>query len=334
MTAIFITGKALKTGRGSFDLVRLLAALAVMWSHQYTFIGSPEPVPLGLHPSEIGVLAFFALSGYLNTRSLITKPNSLDFVVRRARRIFPALLAFALFCVALGATVTTDTPALLAKAGDFIWRNTAVLFGLRYELPGVFEANHFPRAMNGSLWTLPIEVKLYIYLAIIAAATRYNPRFLLAALLVALGAFLALNATAAEVGQFNRLAAIFICGATIATVERTASIHIATGVLALITVAALSHGFELAKLPFIALLVVLVGKIEWPAVAPPIDISYGIYLYAFPVQQLFATTGMTFWASLTISLMVTTTLATLSAILVEQPALRFNFRRTAKVDGI
>src|SRR4029450_4960238 len=54
---------------------------------------------------------------------------------------------------------------------------------------------------------------------------------------------------------------------------------------------------------------------------PPIDISYGIYLFAFPVQQLIASCGLSFWPSLTLSLAVTTPLAILSAFFIEQPAL-------------
>jgi peptidoglycan/LPS O-acetylase OafA/YrhL len=84
-----------------------------------------------------------------------------------------------------------------------------------------------------------------------------------------------------------------------------------------------------ALLPVFALATILIGKIGPPVwLRPPLDISYGIYLFAFPVQQLIASYGLSLWPSMALSLAVTTPLAILSAIFIEQPAL---MRPTPKI---
>jgi peptidoglycan/LPS O-acetylase OafA/YrhL len=315
--------------RGSFDLIRLLAALAVLWSHHFVFTAATEIAVLPIPPAELGVTAFFAISGYLNAHSILAKPAWLPFAARRERRIFPALFAFAIFCVALGAVLTTSPDAFWSKAADFTWRNTALLFGLRYELPGVFEANHFARAINGSLWTLPIEVKLYIYLAILTVILRYKPRMMLIAYGLAGAVFLYLDASSSEPGQFNRLAMVFLSGVTFAICERLYGLKVAFVSLAAICIVAAAFSVAPARLPTIALFVITVGKLELPAIQPPIDVSYGVYLYAFPIQQLVSTLDLSFWGSLGLAVFATLVMATLSAVLIERPAMRYRIIRSA-----
>ena len=167
---------------GSFDLLRLIAAFMVLWSHGFALIGVAETPIFGMYPGGIGVDIFFAISGYLNTQSLLRGQSWWRFLIRRARRIFPALIGLTIFCVLIGAVLTNVGLAFWVKVPDFVFRNSTILFGIRYTLPGVFEGNPYTSAMNGSLWTLPSEIKLYIYLAIIAVAVRYRPALLLAAL--------------------------------------------------------------------------------------------------------------------------------------------------------
>src|SRR5262245_51167302 len=124
---------------GSFDLLRLTAALMVLWSHQFALSGVPESVVYGTNPSAIGVYIFFAISGYLNAQSLLRGQSSWRFLVRRARRVYPGLVGLAVFCVFVGACFTTAGWAFWAKVPDFLFRNSTILFGIRYQLPGVFD---------------------------------------------------------------------------------------------------------------------------------------------------------------------------------------------------
>lgn len=311
---------------GSFDLIRLIAALMVLWSHQFDLMKLPEPPLLGTTASEIGVFIFFAISGYLNTGSLLRGASWWRFLVRRARRIFPALVGLAVFCVALGAVLTTAAPGTFwARVPDFLFRNSTVLFGIRYTLPGVFESNPFLGAMNGSLWTLPHEIKLYIYLAIIGALVRYRPDWLLGvlgAMLVGFMVWFCLTTKNPIEAYFQKFAVLFITGAVLALLERRWGWWPAVATLA---AAALISGATMAHvgwLPAMALAFVWLGRLETPAwLQPPLDISYGVYLYAFPLQQAGMMLGMTFWPSLALSLVATTAMAVLSALFIEQPAL-------------
>ncbi|MBR0821874.1 acyltransferase [Bradyrhizobium liaoningense] len=318
---------------GSFDLLRLAAALMVLWSHQFALLGVPETFVYGASPSAVGVYIFFAISGYLNAQSLLKGQSSWRFLVRRACRIYPALVGLAVFCVLVGASFTAAGSEFWERVPDFLFRNSTILFGIRYTLPGVFETNPFPSAMNGSLWTLPSEIKLYIYLAIIAVAVRYRPRFLLVALLAAFLGFLVwfhVTSTTVETAYFQKFAIVFISGAALAIIERHRGLRIAIIVLFGLAILAAISTSAVALLPAFALATILVGKIEPPVwLHPQLDISYGIYLFAFPVQQVIASYGLLFWPSLALSLTITTGLAISSAILIEQPALKWRASKIA-----
>lgn len=84
--------------QNNFNLLRIIAALAVLVSHAYPIAlgpGTPEPLAgvLGINLGEVAVLMFFAISGYFISRSFHNKRSILEFVVARILRIYPALLA-------------------------------------------------------------------------------------------------------------------------------------------------------------------------------------------------------------------------------------------------
>jgi peptidoglycan/LPS O-acetylase OafA/YrhL len=327
-----LAGPTIEHRLGSFDLLRLTAAFMVLWSHGFALIGVPETPIFGRYPSSIGVDIFFAISGYLNTQSLLRGQSWWRFLIRRARRIFPALIGLAIFCVLIGAVLTNVGLAFWVKVPDFVFRNSTILFGIRYTLPGVFEGNPYTSAMNGSLWTLPSEIKLYIYLAIIAVAVRYRPALLLAALLAVFVGFLVwfhVTLKVVETAYFQKFAILFISGAVLALAERRWGLGAASvGLVSLAVVTSITTR-PVAHLPAFALATILIGKINPPVwLRPPLDISYGIYLFAFPIQQLIASYGLSFRPSLALSLAVTTALAILSAVFIEQPALT---RPTSKI---
>lgn len=320
---------------GSFDLLRLIAAFMVLWSHQFALLGVAETFVFGTSPAGIGVDIFFAISGYLNAQSLLRGQSGGKFLIRRARRIFPALVGLAVFCVLIGAFLTTAGSAFWAKVPESLFKNSTVLFGIRHTLPGVFEGNPYPGAMNGSLWTLPIEIKLYIYLAILAVAVRYRPASLFALLLTVFLGFLVwfhVTSKTIETAHFQKFSVIFISGALFAVAERHWGFVTATIVLVSLSVATAISTSAVALLPALALAAIFIGKIEPPVwLQPPLDISYGIYLFAFPVQQLIAGYVLPFWPSLALSVAATTALAILSAVLIEQPAIKR--RATAIAQG-
>ncbi|RYG56248.1 MAG: acyltransferase, partial [Alphaproteobacteria bacterium] len=174
----------------SFDLLRLIASLLVLWSHQHVLLGFPEPAVSILQGSigTLGVTVFFAISGYLNALSLLRRQSVRSFLISRALRIYPALIICVLFCVILGAIITTDPARFFGlKTLKFLVQNST-LIGIEVRLPGVFETNIYRDAVNGSIWTLPMEIACYLGLAILGAMCSYrSSRFLAGLCAIAVG---------------------------------------------------------------------------------------------------------------------------------------------------
>ena len=157
--------------REQLRLLRLLGAALVLVSHSFVVTGAAEPTighwPLG----TLGVEIFFAISGFLVAKSWLRRPSLRAFAVRRALRILPAL-ALTVLRLRLRSSARSSPaqlPPLLhrPRARELRdrqprSRSRAGGFGhqIAHELPGVF-ATHPDRAVNVSLWTLPIEVRAY-----------------------------------------------------------------------------------------------------------------------------------------------------------------------------
>lgn len=148
----------------SFDFGRMLAALAVLVSHAWPILKNIAPMG---HLAAFGVFSFFAMSGYLVSASWERDPNVGRFLARRALRIFPGLI-----CAVLVAALIVG-PAFTRLSMEEYFLNpmlldyvTAIfLYPMQFHLPGVFEKNPLT-IVNGSLWTLPMEIVMYVALAI------------------------------------------------------------------------------------------------------------------------------------------------------------------------
>lgn len=324
----------------NLDLLRLLAAFAVLWSHQHAVSGTAEAtVPYVGHVAALGLYTFFAISGYLNAKSLFRSKSASAFILARSLRIFPALAVCALACVALGAAVTRLPFTDYISGGEFgptgrnsplsfFLRNTALFFGIDYFLPGVFENNIYPKAVNGSLWTLSYEAKLYLYLAAAGALCFFRKQFLAWGLFAAItgcacyGLVIAIDPS--SLGHGTVFAAIFVSGVCLALLEDVAGQKLAFALLA-IPIAILLAGLNIEAAIWVgfALICLLLDKVTLPDwILPKIDISYGVYLYAFPIQQLVSMLGAGFLPSLAISTVLTTSLGFASAVAIEKPALK------------
>ncbi len=303
----------------SFDLLRLLAAVAVI-AHHARGLSGRAPWTIGATDlGGLGVAVFFVISGYLIAASWKRSAGLGDFLKKRLLRIEPGLIASLLVtAVVLGAFATS------LPLGDYFTRpgvylyvlRDALLYPVTYALPGVFAHTPFPNAVNGSLWTLRLEFTCYLGVAALGMTKLLKAPVVGG--LVGLAALTALAfALRPDLGHGDlprrlligaQFGFLFLAGALIQLIGRRPPLW-TVGFLVLLATPMWILGLPLA--------VIAVGEMR--SVRLPADLSYGLYIYAFPLQQMLAQHGMLgFWSSLA----VTAPFAAASWFLVEKPALR------------
>jgi len=326
-----------------FDILRLLGAVFVLFGHAYPLAGQPaSPGFLGNHIQTIGVKIFFVISGYLITKSWLSEPKVSRFVQKRFLRIFPGLAANVVFvsCV-LAASVTALGAAEYFGSHGLLRYFRNILFYPVYDLPGVFASNIYPVAVNGSLWSLPVEVLMYVTVPILFLNGRRNS-LLFAAIVTAL--FCAVGLEYVRIQPSGEPTVIYgtnlISAADVACYFQIGALYtfvdqrfLKRPILALATLficaRAVNH-YVLGEIVLMLLLpycVISLGSIRSSLIArglKGVDLSYGLYLYGFPVQQLLMH-KMTDLAPVTqflYALPITLALAACSWFLIERPALK------------
>lgn len=153
--------------RNNLTALRLVAAGLVLYGHAFILLGLPAPSFMGWAPfGPIGVYIFIAISGYLVAQSWYSDPDFFRFLQRRAIRIFPGLIVCtALTVFVLGPLLTDIRLAEYFKSPATAGYFANIALYTNYRLPGVFETNHLPGVVNGSLWSLPAEFSMYLGLA-------------------------------------------------------------------------------------------------------------------------------------------------------------------------
>ncbi|WP_341988938.1 acyltransferase [Azorhizobium sp. AG788] len=335
----------LMRGGNNFDLIRLVAAMTVIFGHSFYVFptgGFQEPVTMLVKRNFSGTLAvgvFFFISGMLISQSFQRSNAPLRFVTMRAARIYPgAIVCLFLTVFGVGALVTSlpvgqyltsaETLCYLRDNWSFFARGA-----LCQSLPGVFGSNHFPTAVNGSLWTLQSEIVCYIYVLVLGCLTCLRSP---ARILITLAAILALHAVAPHwVPYFSddhytdtlKVGLFFMAGVAAFAVRDWLVIRLRY-FLPLAVGAALLQGTAVQEY---ALYTALFYGVLVAAAAPrlrrlvlPGDYSFGVYIYGWPIQQ----SVQHFWPELTsypsnlICIPVALLAGYLSWTLVEHPALR------------
>ena len=297
----------------NFDAMRILAALVVIFGHAHPLSAQPDPHILGNSVQAVAVKIFFIVSGFLIAKSWWSDPHFGRYITRRGLRLFPGLILMLLFTVLVIGPVFTVLPIQEYFDNGSVLRYfifNAALYPV-YSLPGVFLNNPYPEAVNGSLWSLPVEVSMYLLLPVLACIAMFFKSRAFFVIASAAGALFSLyyivgmpagdqvvwwgtgSRSVADVGPY------FFIGAVVAVsrVEKYLNPGFALFALA---IAAL---FQLPQywMQQVVLMVVLpYAVLSFSTIATPVlsklgrfgDPSYGIYLYGFPVQQaLFAVFG-------------------------------------------
>lgn len=301
--------------------LRLAAASAVIISHAWPLAygpGTPEPLKT-LTGHALGgwaVVLFFFLSGLLIAQSAATR-SAAAFWTARARRILPglavALVVTLLLAAAAGAQITPQT------AADYILRGLT-LVSLEHRIPDAYPANPYPLAVNGPLWSLFHEVAAYaICFAAIRSGLMQRAPLALLTLSLALWTATTLWPLPARLETFAPLFLAFAAGVTVWRLRARWPLSLPLlGVL--LICAPLGWPFAVAALGQTALILAF----RAPVIPMRHDLSYGAYIYGWPVAQyiLHQMPGLTAPQLAILSLAATLPFALASWLFIETPALR------------
>ena len=168
----------------NFDIVRYYLSFAVLIAHFSELTGSTIFFPTS---SYVAVGGFFMLSGFLVFYSYLRSSSIKQYFVRRARRILPPYMTIVVLCAVLGVFITTLSVKEYYTSSQF-WEYLAANLSfanfLQPSLPGVFEGQVYD-AVNGSLWTMKVEVMLYISIPVVAwLMLKYNKPWILVAVYI------------------------------------------------------------------------------------------------------------------------------------------------------
>jgi peptidoglycan/LPS O-acetylase OafA/YrhL len=348
VTARGVAMRTLDDGRrNNFDALRLMAALMVIHGHGWDLAGGPGPGLWGVPFARVGLDVFFSISGYLVTASWERTPRLGIFFEKRARRIFPGLISCVLLTVVVLGPIVTRLPLAEYFSDDQTLRyfaNIALLNELF--LPGVFEQLRERGAVNGSLWSLMPEFICYVTVPLFALLAGQRRPVVLAVLALLSGGtgiylFYVYTGPAPFFYHLDLKYAFvevpfFFVGSAVCLLEMRIGKGLWRADACLLFFAGnyfISTWWDWWNLPFewftLPYMVLCFGQMSLPIVRRVGilgDLSYGLYLYAFPVQQavLQLLPGAAFPVLLCVA--VTVPLSLLSWHLVERPVLRWRRR--------
>jgi peptidoglycan/LPS O-acetylase OafA/YrhL len=249
---------------------------------------------------------FFALSGFLVAMSLERSKSIVEFFYLRALRIMPALtLEVALSALVLGPLLTTLTLGAYFHNHLFFSYLDNIVGWIHFHLPGVFVHNPYPGVVNGSLWTVPFELECYLLLGVFAVLglSRHRVLCLMAFFVVCAMVFIRSAPVAGPVQLMaisgKTLVLFFLAGFVLNQWRDVVAYSWKLAVAAFVLSVVLMNNktlLYLTPLP-IAYMTVYLGLMR-PKKIPVVmagDYSYGVYLYAFPIQQTVAATISHVW---------------------------------------
>jgi len=303
--------EALTRGKNNFDLFRLIAALLVIYGHSFAIAPEPNSQDFlfkltGYYSAAIAVKFFFFLSGILVTDSLLKRRSVIQFLIARFFRIWPALgFVLILSAFVIGPLVTSlDVGSYFSNSNVYSFIKHQLFMeswgtqGLGYYyLPGVFTEGTYKDNVNASLWSLVAEVYAYLFLAA-AFLLGLTQRKLAVALfaLIILDSVLPSRIIFTLLPQgnedFSYLPFCFASGAFLALYKDQIRIDIGVP-LACLLLFYLLHGTPSERYFFY--LTIFTGIFYFATrswvinnLYPPMDVSYGAFLWGFPIQQTLA----------------------------------------------
>lgn len=336
-----------KSTCNNFDFLRFLFAILVVVSHSFALAGVGESYQWlskmtnhQINWASIGLNGFFVISGYFIFQSLERSKDLLDYFKKRFLRLFPALFVVLLLTIVLAPLVyKSEIPFFKNNAVYTYLPNNISLYNFQSSIKGIFDGNAY-HSINGSLWTIRYEFSLYIAVALLFFF-RTQKQLVTVILLFVFTIFMLLyifclnrfggsSLFGLQGLHILNLGTFFISGSLLASLQFEKIKHksVIFGISVLILMLSLYFNcYDSVKHLVFPIVILLIGFIPLPfirAFGKFGDMSYGIYIYSFPIQQtLMYFFKLKTYELLIFSVMLSIVFGYLSWHLIEKRALKY-----------
>lgn len=297
--------------QNNYDFLRIVAAVCIILFHSFGLLGRSAEEPLArisggkMNFAFVGLCLFFCISGFLIAKSAVKSVSILSYLWKRFLRIQPLLVVTCICTVfILGPAFThLSLKAYFSDSHTYSYfRNVLPMFGLQFTLPGVF--TRLPeKGVNGSLWTLIVEERMYILLTVLFLYKKDKAVYFVI-LIFLLNIFYFVNRYFfyGEIvpyfsGSAFYYALLFLNSAALYMLNFRFRNHLLLTVLVTVTVCLI--GLEFLKIDFMYLIAVpvLVNSVahikgKTNSIGKHGDFTYGSYVFSFPVQQILISAGV------------------------------------------
>ena len=335
----------------NFNFVRLFLAASVLLSHSTALVDgnrNREVLFRIFHTATLGefaVYGFFLLSGYLIVQSWQRNPRVSDFITNRILRIYPAFVVASLFSVFVVGSIGSDAPEYFSrlKVGQLV---KELLLLEAPTVPPVFKGQPFP-VINGSLWTIGYEFRCYVLAALLGVCGLVNRRrWWLALSVTTMVSVLVwtlphrlpsniLNVVLNDPSALLMFLALFGIGGSICLFRDRLRFETRWVVTAIVLLLPCMFQETLAKLGLATLGAYVLFAFAFASISildrfktfP--DISYGVYLYGWPIQKLLmhSMPELAPWSLFVLTCGASCCFGLASCYIVERPFLSFKQTR-------
>lgn len=325
----------------NLDIIRLLLASMVVYGHAPCFIDSTGYSDFfgGIlhftYSGNIAVITFFMISGLLVSNSLFSKKNWKVYLLSRVFRLLPGLIFLSVCTVIICGWFSEKNPLEYIQGGvTYICKNA--MLNIQYVISDVsfLRDNHpmngkYANTVNGSLWTIPLEFKMYLLMLGIWFISRDIKNDFIIPICLCIGIFYPLMVKESVLGSPETLYMIpaFFLGSLLSYYKD----RICLNIYFPITLIMISYLIKHEAFSHWCLMLGMTLFFVWLAGCRcvrkyrlPHDISYGVYLWGWPIEQLvgYFMPWLNYYVFILISLACTFFVAYISCVFVEEPSLK------------
>jgi peptidoglycan/LPS O-acetylase OafA/YrhL len=345
-------GQVFDPRNNALNAWRLVLATSVILCHSFGLTGR-VPSSAAAHQllDAVGVDGFFAISGFLVTSSWFRQPRIRDYFVARGLRILPGyyicliVTAFVIAPVGVAIQGAQATKLLLSTAPiEYVLANSTVA-QFKFDIGGTPDGIPVPHMWNGSLWTLVWELLCYIAVAGFGVVGLLRRRWFLpiamaltlcwAALLPPVRAGETLTLELQQIA--SRFGVMFLAGALVYQFRDVIPVRwwlVALSIVIVLAAGLLPNYRLVAAIPLAYAIIVSGALIRNRRSTLEMDLSYGLYIYACPIQQILVICGLGFLNPTVFAMIATIAtlpLAALSWFLVEKRGMALKSRLKRKM---